>query len=178
MTSEACIKQFIDDHCSRLTPEVLEEYKKTVQQLLSFCEKPYNEITTRDIRNWLIHLEEKLKMSSIKRKLSGLRLFFQYCVEEELIAHNPVESIPIPKKEDTLPHYLTAEQLTQLRKLIEGRLKQRAVIEVLYTTGVRISELTNMKVEDIDWSERMIDIPKGKGKKKELCCLLKNVGNI
>lgn len=137
--------------------------------MISFCEKPYNEVTTRDIRSWLKHLYESgYKSSSIKTKMFGLRLFYKYCLEEGLITHNPVESIPLPKDRDKLPHYLTIEQLVQLRLLCEGDLKLRAIIEVFYATGVRVSELVNMRLEDINWSERMIRIPKGKGKKERI----------
>jgi site-specific recombinase XerD len=173
-TSETCIKQFIDDYRSRLEQTTLEGYEVSVRQLLSYCEKPYNEVTTKDIRNWLIHLEDKqYKLGTIKKKMFGLRLFFQYCLEEELISHNPATSVPLPADENKLPHYLTNDQLAQLRQLVEGRLKQRAVIELLYTTGVRLRELTKMRLEHIYWSERFIHIPKGKGKKERIVLFTK-----
>ncbi|SFD39919.1 integrase/recombinase XerC/integrase/recombinase XerD [Bacillus sp. OV194] len=175
ITSEACIKRFIDDYSFKLEKNTLEGYKISIRLLLSFSKKAYNEVTTRDIRNWLAHLEEdRYKISTIRTKMFGLRLFYQYCLEEELIAHNPVEAIPLPNNEDKLPHYLTMDQLTQLKLLSEGNLKQRAVIEVLYSTGTRISELINMKLEDIQWSERMIRIPKGKGKKERIVLFTKD----
>lgn len=174
LTSEACIKQFIEDHSFRLEKWTLEAYQVSIVQLLNYCGKPYNEITARDIRNWMIDLEEHdYKRSSIKQKMVGLRLFYQYCVEEKLITQNPVESVPHPKTEDKLPHYLDMGQLAQLRQLVEGRLKQKAVVELLYTSGVRIRELTAMKKEAIIWSERMIHIPKGKGKKERIVLFTK-----
>jgi site-specific recombinase XerD len=174
LTTEACIKQFIDDHSFKCEKSTLDSYKRSIEQLLCFSKKQYHEITKRDIRNWLVCLtEEGYKVSSISKKFFDLRVFFKYCVEEELISNNPVEAITPPKSDDKLPYYLTNEQLTQLRHICSGKLKQRAIIEVLYTTGVRISELTNMKLEDINWSERLIHIPKGKGKKERIVMFTK-----
>jgi site-specific recombinase XerD len=172
--SESCIKQFIDEYSFRLEITTAVKYGTAIKQLLNFCDKPFNDLTTRDIRSWLTHLNEYgYKQGTIKYKIFALRLFYQYCLEEELIAHNPVEAIPLPKVEDKLPHYLTHEQLTQLRALCKGNLLRRAVIEVLYNTGVRVSELTNMKLEHINWTERMIHIPKGKGKKERIVLFTK-----
>jgi site-specific recombinase XerD len=102
-----------------------------------------------------------------------LRVFYEYCLEEGISTQNPVEGITLPKIEDKLPTYLTYEQLMQLRSLCEGNLRQRALIEVLYTTGIRLGELSNMKLEDINWTERMIHIPKGKGKKERIVLFTK-----
>jgi site-specific recombinase XerD len=174
LSSNLCIKHFINDYSIRLEKATLEGYVTSIRQLLCFCEKSYDEISTGDIRNWLMHLEENgYKMSTIKTKICGLRLFYQYCCEEKLMANNPVVIIQLPKDEDKLPHYLTHEKITQLRLLCEGNLKQRAIIEVLYTTGIRVTELTNMKLEDINWTERMIHIPKGKGKKERIVLFTK-----
>jgi site-specific recombinase XerD len=169
ITSDKCIKQFIEDFSFNLTKSTLEGYVTAIRQLICFSQKPYNEITTRDIRNWILHLKEKdYKINSIKGKIFGLRLFYKYCLEEELITYNPVNGVPIPKRDDKLPNYLTYEQLMKLKHLCEGNLRQGAIIEVFYTTGVRLRELTSMKLEDINWSDRMIRIPKGKGKKERM----------
>lgn len=169
LTSEACIKQFWNDQHFRLEKTTLEGYETAIRQMLSYCEKPYNEITTLDLRDWLVHLEEKgYKKGSIKKKMFALRLFYHYCVEEEIMNHNPVKSISLPKDEDRLPQYLTPEQVTHLRHLCSDNLKKRAVIEMFIATGIRLRELTRMKIEDINWNERIITIPKGKGKKERI----------
>lgn len=174
LTYEECIKQFINDFQNRLAQSTLLVHLNAVSQLLKYRQKPYNEINKKDILVWLHDLETKqYKASSVKRMLFGLRLFFQYCEEEGILQNNPVKSIPLPKVEDKLPHYLTHEQLAQLRQLAESRLKQRTVIEVLYTTGVRVGELTTIKIEDIHWSERSINIPDGKGKKERIVLFTK-----
>jgi site-specific recombinase XerD len=167
--SEICINQFSDDYSVKFKKSTIDGYKITIRQLITFSQKPYDQITTREIRNWFLYLEENdYKPGTIRRKLFGLRVFYHYCMEEGFITYNPVDRIPIPKETEPTPHYLTYEQLTQLRSLCEGNVKQRAVMEVLYSTGVRLFELTHMKIEDIDWEERMIHIPNGKGKKERI----------
>lgn len=174
ITSEEYIKQFMDDYCIKLKKRTLNGYILSVRQMLAFYNKQFNEITTKDVRNWLLHLEEKgYKHNSIRNKLVGLGAFYRYCLEETFISRNPIDAIPYPKHEDKLPHYLTVDQLVLLRSLCKENLKHRAVIEVLYATGVRISELTNMRLEDITWEERMIRIPNGKGKKERIVLFTK-----
>ncbi|QFK72616.1 tyrosine-type recombinase/integrase [Pradoshia sp. D12] len=87
--------------------------------------------------------------------------------------NNPIQSIPAPKIPEELPRYLTRMQLTQLRQHVSGKLKEQAVVEVLYATGVRVSELCMIKKEDISWSERSIQIKKGKGKRERIVLFTK-----
>ncbi len=166
ITSEACIEKFKRDYSFRLAVGTVDMYQHAVGQLLAYCEKPFDEINTRDIRSWMHHLYTNgNKPATVKKKLFGVKLFYRYCQEEELMTHNPVSSVTFPEVEQMLPRYLHMDQLTRLRKLVEGREQERAVIELLYATGVRIRELAAMKKEDIDWSERTIHIPNGKRKK-------------
>jgi site-specific recombinase XerD len=169
LTPEVVIEQFQEDYIKRLAKRTMQCYVSSIRQLLDFYKKPYYEISSEEIRQWLICLGDSgLKVGTIINKIKALRLFYNYCVEEDHINNNPVEGIPYPKGENKPPYYLTSEQLLQLRYLCEGNLKKRAVIEVLYSTGIRASELTNMRIEDINWSERKITIPIGKGKKERM----------
>lgn len=169
LSFEACMKQLKDDYSARFEPATLKTYQLAVEQMLTYCQKPYWQITKKDIRGWLFHLGTmQYKAGTIQNKLKALRLFFRYCQEEGLIIDNPVESIPLPNVEDRLPYYLKKKQFEQLRELPSGNLKQRAVIELLYATGVRLQELANIKLEDVNWTERIIMIPKGKGKRERV----------
>lgn len=174
LTTEMCIEKFAEDYSARLSKSIIEVYKIAIKQMIRFCEKPYYEILIQDVRSWLRYLDANgYKKSSIKTKMFGLRLFYKYCIEEGYMKHNPIEAIPLPKDDDKLPYYLTNEQLNQLRSLCEGNVMLRAIIEVFYTTGVRLRELTNMKLEDINWAERTIRIPRGKGKKERVVVFTK-----
>jgi site-specific recombinase XerD len=166
MLSEEMIQTFINEYDVRLTKETLDLYQKSVWNLLTFCDTSLNSITTRDIRNWILHLENNQYTSStINSRLAGVKLFYKYCVDEEIVKESPAEVVPFLHLKDKLPYYLKMDQLMQLRKLVEGRLEERAVMELLYATGVRIRELVAIKLEDIDWSERIIRIEEGKRKK-------------
>lgn len=167
METNECLNQFQSDFQLRLSPRTIKAYHLAAQELLDFTDRSVPDIKKRHIRNWLNDLSNRgYRPNTIRSKLIGLSAFFTYCVDVEIILENPVKGIPYPKEEEKVPYYLTREQLTGLRRTVEGTLSERALIEVLYTTGVRISELAAMKVEHINWSERSIFIPKGKGKKE------------
>lgn len=169
ISSEACLEQFILEYSSRLTTGTLEGYQTSVVQLLAYSGKSFEQITRKDIRNWLAYMDKnRYKVGTIKNRLMQVNQFYKYCVEEEFMSTNPVASISMPGVVDTLPYYLEMEQLTQLRLLVQNKKEERAVIEVFYATGVRLSELVAMKKEDVDWTERLIRIPRGKRKKARI----------
>lgn len=158
------IEQFKIDYQLRLKPTTIRDYQYDIRQLRELTGKPFEDITRKDIRNWLMLLEEKgYKPTTVNSKLIGVKTFFKYCLEEGWIADNPVERIPYPKIPDKVPIYLTKPELTQLRACAQHSLLERAIVEVLVATGVRISELVAMNKKDINQSERSIHIPEGKG---------------
>lgn len=169
MPLEKCLQQFQQEYERRIEKKTIVLYQRTVSEMITYCSIPFQEITTRDIRKWLCHLEEKGRApATISKKLFGLRLFYKYCLEEQMIAHNPVKAIRLPEIKDRMPHYLLPNQLLLLRRMTETNTRERAIVEVLYTTGVRLSELVAIQLKDIDWSERLIHIRKGKRKKARI----------
>lgn len=169
MDVETILSQFKVDYQFRLRTRTMREYLRVVSQCLNYTEKTVNNITKKDIRNWMNHLfEYGYKPKTVYNYLGGLKTFFKYCVEEGLLMTDPAKDISYPKLEETLPRYLTVEQLAQLRMLIGGNILDRTIIEVLYVTGVRVSELVHIKHEDINWNERFIVITEGKGKKERI----------
>lgn len=143
---------------------------------LKHTEKPINVITSQDIRYWLRLLSAKgYKPNTIRVVVTAFKAFFKYCLEEELLFANPAKDIPFPRKEEKTPIYLSFEQLSQLREVLGKKNPfEQVIFEVLYATGIRISELCIMKKEDIVWSERMILIPNGKGKKGRIVGFTRN----
>lgn len=169
MPLEKCLQQFQQDYERRLDKTTIVLYQRTVSEMITYCSFPFQEITTRNIRKWLSYLEEIGQApNTIRKKLFGLRLFYTYCLEEKIITHNPAKAIRLPEIDDRMPHYLLPDQLLLLRKVTEKNRRERAIVEVLYTTGVRISELIAIQLQDIDWTERIIHIRKGKGKKPRI----------
>ncbi|MDK7669182.1 tyrosine-type recombinase/integrase [Cytobacillus oceanisediminis] len=168
-TSEECIQRFKDDYCFRLTPESIDFYEISLRQLLMYSGKPLLDITKQDIQNWVIYLDEiGNKPATAKTKIAGLKRFYKYLLEEGVISYNPMEKIPFPQVEDKLPCYLRNDQLSQLREVADGEMRERAIIELLYSAGIRLKELAAMKKEDINWTERIIHIPRGKRKKARI----------
>jgi site-specific recombinase XerD len=165
---EEYMEKFKLEYGFKLEQSTIKDIQIDMEQLLANSKKTIQDISARDIRNWLNHLYTKgYAQGSVRTKFFRIKRFFQYCLEEEFINYNPLQYMPIPDVKQKLPRYLTTDQLKQLRKLVSGQLKQRTVIEVLYVTGVRVSELCAMKKEDINWSERFIYV-RGKGKKERI----------
>ncbi|TFI49423.1 integrase [Diaphorobacter sp. DS2] len=160
-------QSFFDDHNAKFSPETVRSYKIALTQFFSFCNKRYTEVKPADVRAWLASMEEQgLKPRSIHLKLSALKSFYQYCLEENQLKKNPTLTVQTPKKDDSLPYYLSKRQVALLQELTRDDPRDRAIVETLYTTGVRISELLQIQLEDIKWETRQIWIRKGKGNKE------------
>jgi site-specific recombinase XerD len=160
-------QSFIEEHQTRFSKETIRSYKAALNQFFSFFDKDYTEIKATDIRAWLASMEERgLKPRSIHQKLSAVKSFYRYCMEESLVKKNPTLTVHTPKKDDSLPYYLSRRQVALLKELTKNDLRDRAIVETLYATGVRISELLEIRIEDIKWETRQIWIRKGKGNKE------------
>ncbi|MEK3952515.1 tyrosine-type recombinase/integrase [Psychrobacillus sp. FSL K6-1464] len=152
---------------TRFSSETTRSYRISLQQFFTFCGKPYDEIKATDIRLWLSSMaEQELKAKSIKLKLTAIKSFYRYCMEENKLKKNPTAMVKSSKLDDSLPYYLNKREVSLLQELTKTNLRDRALVEALYTTGVRISELLNIKLEDIKWDTRQIWIRKGKGNKE------------
>ncbi|MEH7356680.1 site-specific tyrosine recombinase/integron integrase [Neobacillus drentensis] len=160
-------QSFFNDQQARFSPETIRGYKIALSQFFSFCPKKVNEVKAEDVRYWLAMMTEKgLKPRSVQMKLSALKSFYQYLMEENILEKSPTLKVRTPQKEDSLPYYLDKRQLVLLQELTKDNPRERALVETLYATGVRISELLNIKLEDVKWESRQIWIRKGKGNKE------------
>lgn len=158
------IEAFFNDNHARFSEATVKSYRLSLNQYLSFCNKPYDEIKAIEVRKWMASMEEKgLKPKSVQLKLTAVKSFYRYCMEENRLKKNPIATVKTPKKDDSLPYYLNRRQVTLLQELTRPHIKERAMVETLYATGVRISELLNIKLADIKWETRQIWIRKGKG---------------
>lgn len=124
------------------------------------------------VRKFLAHLKElNLSARSIGRKLSSVRSFFKFLVREGYLKTNPTDAISSPKLEKTLPKFLTEEDVTRLIEApavdtLKG-LRDRAILETLYSTGMRISELVSLKEDNVDFIGGTLKVY-GKGKKERM----------
>jgi integrase/recombinase XerC len=124
------------------------------------------------IRGYLAFLYRKgLSKSSVARKLAVLRSFFQFLLREGAVPLNPAKRVASPKREKQLPGFLTVDQAFHLMALPEGEgwgaLRDRAILETFYSTGIRLSELTGLDVEDLHVEGEMIKVF-GKGRKERI----------
>lgn len=124
------------------------------------------------IREYLACLLKKgHKKSSIGRKLATLRSFFKFLVREKLIYKNPILYISTPKQEERIPSFLEMDEVKGLiempdRSTVEG-LRDASILEVLYSTGIRVSELAGLDVQAVDFIGGVIKV-KGKGGKERM----------
>lgn len=130
----------------------------------------YLKINRLEVRDYLKYLDNKnLKNSSISRKLSSIRSFYNFLINEKLLSFNYFASIKNPKIERKLPNYLSYNELSLLLDSISldnsHDLRNRLIIELFYATGCRVSELVNIKINDIDFYTKTIRIY-GKGSKE------------
>ena len=132
----------------------------------------YLTITNHDVRGYLKYLDScNLKNSTISRRISTLRTFYNYLVDENIVENNVFHNVKNPKLEKKLPNYLNYNEMEELLESIdisttEG-LEKRLLIEMFYSTGCRVSEMINVKIIDIDFTNKTIRIM-GKGSKERI----------
>jgi len=122
------------------------------------------------LRQYVAHLNRSLKPSSVARKMAAWRSFLKFLRREGHIAHNPLEGIPTPKRPQRLPRVLRYEQVEQLVDAPGNDalgLRDRALWETLYATGIRVSELVGLDTGDVDLAGGYIKVL-GKGRKERL----------
>ena len=152
----------------------VENYKHDIIEYLEYLNSEnlsFKDIEYSDIRFYLMYLKDTKKddNTSINRKLSSLRGFYKYLANEGIVKTNVFSLVNGPKKSKKLPRYFEYNELEELFNVPDTRtpLGQRdsLILEMLYATGVRVGELVNIKVSDIDLGRRNIIIL-GKGNKE------------
>ncbi|HMW00591.1 MAG TPA: tyrosine recombinase XerC, partial [Acidobacteriota bacterium] len=135
------------------------------------------EVNIRDIDNITIReymatlYSKNKKKTSIARKLATLRTFFKYLCREGILEMNPARLVSSPRLEKKLPNYLTVEEVIRFIEIpdletVLGK-RDRAILEMLYGTGVRVSELVNLNLQDIDFTQMTVRV-RGKGRKERI----------
>jgi len=160
-----------------VSPHTLRSYHSDLEQLSTFLgDKELSAVDHQTLRRFIAHLMQgEVKKSSIARKLSAIRTFFRYLNREGILTSNPARLVATPRREQRLPAVLTADDAIRLMESPKARkpadhdtmLRDRAVLETLYSTGIRASELIGMNREDIDRHDSLIRI-RGKGRKERI----------
>jgi len=156
------------------SPNTISAYRRDIAEFLRFLKKQgwREHPSPRDVRKWLATLNQKgLKRTSISRKLSSIRAFYKYLFRTGVVSFNPAEPVSFPIRSRPLPKNLTVAQATDVIEKnpvsdFKG-IRDRAIIELLYSTGIRVSELTGLDLEGINFSPEMIRV-RGKGRKERI----------
>lgn len=151
-----------------LSENTIQGYKRELILFDTFTNRPTVQISTPDIRKYLSS-DESLKIGTIQKKLSVIRTFFSWLVDEEILLRNPANKIKGLKQPKRLPKSMTSTELEMMREGCRDY-RDRALLEVMYSTGCRLSEISSMKQRDIDWNTGSIVII-GKGNKERIVYL-------
>ena len=169
------------------SPYTIRSYKNDLQQFCSFCEdnnKDFNPLSANHkiIRKWIIFLmENNISSRSIGRKLSTLKTFYKFLIREKIIENNPLDKVISPKIEKKLPSFVEKSKMDLLLDNVEfandykGN-RDKLIITTLYLTGIRLSELINLKINDVDHQTLTIKVL-GKRNKERLIPFNRNFLN-
>lgn len=162
----------------RFSPHTITAYRKDLEQFLTFLDQTLELTTVQEVqhthvRSWIVELlSSDIAASTINRKLSTLKTFFRFLRRRGRIEHNPMRKVTAPKTGKRLPVYVQAADLEKLFERVEfgeefpGQ-RDRMLLELLYATGMRRSELIALRLEHIDWSAGVLRVM-GKRRKERL----------
>ena len=154
------------------SPNTIRAYRQDIQQFLDYLKENQATLDKTQIRDYIttLYLRSKNK-ATLSRKMFALRSFFQYLLDSGRMKKNPFEGIATPKLDKRIPQILTEKEMIEfLDKLPEGsfiQVRNKAIFELLYATGLRVSELTHLKMADINQAEGLVRVM-GKGKKERI----------
>jgi integrase/recombinase XerC len=162
------------------SPETIRNYRSDLQQFTRFLRStrkgsssiPVDSITSDEIRAHLHSLDRQgEKAASLARKLASLRSFFRFLLREALVKTNPTETLRSPRLPKRLPRVLTKDDAAALMAFPTGpsplSLRDRALLETMYSTGARVSEAVGINLDDLDEADGIVSL-KGKGRKERL----------
>ena len=162
------------------SPHTVKNYARDLAEFIDYLEAGKSERIIRleqidhiTVRDFLSHLHQggNQKSSSIARKLSALRSFFRYLHREGKIQTNPAKLVNTPRLPQKTPRFLSSSQVDALLQLpdteIPRGIRDRAMMELLYASGLRVSELVQLNLEDLSLDQRLVKV-RGKGKKERL----------
>lgn len=160
----------------RLSNHTVINYRRDLSRFLTFCQEfeltDWNSIKASNIRQFVAYLHrQQLASKSIQRYLSAVRSFYRYMLREGLVESNPAQSVQAPKAEKRLPATLDVDQMTALLEhtssdsFISSR--DRAMMELFYSSGLRLAELASLDIRDIDFGDLLVYVT-GKGSKSRV----------
>jgi integrase/recombinase XerC len=169
----------LEKNASDLT---VKAYREDLTQAIEFFREKYSgqklapaQITSRHLRAFTVWLHEKAyAKTTIARRIAAVRTWFKFLCRQGTVTTNPAEGLRAPRQDKKLPHFLSEASLDQLLQAPPADqplgLRDRAILEMLYSAGLRVSELTGLCLDDVDLDSGSATI-RGKGKKERLAFL-------
>ena len=159
----------------RLSAQTSKNYRRDLAALLEFCEragaKNWQTLDSEHFRSFSAESFRKgLSSTTIQRRLSAFRTFFRYLLREKHVTKNPVTSVSAPRASKRLPANLDVDRMARLLEIPgDGALvdRDRAILELLYSSGLRLSELTDLDLGDVDMHDATVRVS-GKGNKDRI----------
>ncbi len=150
----------------------LRAYKKDLEAFAEFVKKRPEEIEMIDVRGFVAQqIKNGLNKATAGRRLAAIRSFLKYLLREGYIKANPAKIVSTPKAPKLLPKFLSVDETFSLIEQSGGlgfmRARDRAILELLYSSGLRVSEIAGLTMEDINTREGLVKV-KGKGKKERI----------
>ena len=157
----------------------VKSYREDLTQFIEFVQTKLrnqsvspDQLTTRLLRAYIAWLsDQKYAKSTIARRLASLRSWCRYLCRQSVLTENPADSLRGPRQDKKLPHFLSTEEVEQLLSspnlFLSLGLRDKAFLEMMYSAGLRVSELVGLNIDDIDLNEGIATI-RGKGKRERL----------
>jgi integrase/recombinase XerC len=148
-------------------------YQRDIEDFLAYiaASPDLDALDPQLARSYVYHLNTRCKSSSVARKLSALRTFFRFLLRENIVAADPFAAVSTPKQGKYIPVFLTVDEVFSLleapRAVDTFAMRDRAILEMLYATGVRVAELAALDLDRVDFQSGMLRI-RGKGNKERL----------
>ncbi len=163
---EKYIKKFLEfiKVDKKLSKNTLESYQRDIYQYKEYVDEnniEYLQVKNEDVCKYLEYLKDiNKKSSTISRHLASLRLFYQYLLKNKLVNEDPTSGIQSPKIEKKAPSILSSEEVSLLLEQPNGEdlksIRDKAMLEIAYATGMRVTEIISLNVEDIDLKNSLV----------------------
>jgi integrase/recombinase XerC len=159
-------------HERRLSPHTLDNYLRDLRHLCDFCDRQgiadWTALSAPQVRAYVAWRHRTgIGGSSLQRELSAIRSFFNFLLREGIAGHNPAQDIPAPKSPRKLPQTLDVDQTARLLEITgddDAAVRDRAIMELMYSSGLRLAELVGLDCTDVDMNDATVRVT-GKGAK-------------
>ena len=172
--NQGLVKEFLShlQHSKRYSAHTLQAYRRDLQRYIGELNKACAEADPKDIQRFVSGLHHRqLTAKTIQRHLSAVRSFYEHLLRRQLIAVNPARLVSAPKAKRNLPKVLDADKSSHLLDFSAQKddraICDQAILELFYGSGLRLSEVVNLRIADLDLNQGFVDVL-GKGNKRRL----------